>query len=324
MRYNPALDGLRAVAVALVVPAHCRVPGYLTGGYVGVELFFVLSGYLITTILLDERAATGRISLRHFYWRRALRLYPALLLMLAAYLLLAPMLWPEGEHGRDALLVGLYLSDYSYTFWKMPEYLGHTWSLAAEEHFYLLWPLVLTLLLRRRSSLVKPLGLLLLAAWLWQMHVRNVGTVGFRFDTRMVGMMAGCWLAVVLRSGWRPDPKIPAIVGLALLAWLVMTPSRSYFPLAESAGVLLIIGATAIPFLETPWLTYIGKLSYGIYLWHFPIAKALNPLPMGWLLTLMAVTAMSVALAALSHHTIEAFARRYRGNGARATSAVAT
>lgn len=200
----------------------------------------------------------------------------------------------------------------------MPAYLGHTWSLAAEEHFYLLWPLVLIFMLRRWSSLVKPVGLVLLAAWLWQMHVRNVGTVGFRFDTRMVGMMAGCWLAAVMQSGWRPEPKLPAIAGAALLAWLVFTPSRSYFPLAELAGVLLIIGAPAIQSLQTPWLTYVGKLSYGIYLWHFPIAKALNPLPMGWPLTLVIVAVSSLAMAALSYHTVEAFARRYRGRSARA------
>src|SRR3546814_6270958 len=167
MPFFPALDGLRAVAVLAVMVFHAMT-GFATGGFLGVDVFFVLSGYLITCLLLVEHHGAGRIAISAFYLRRALRLYPALLLMLAVYLLAAPWLFPEASvssHARDALLAGTYLSDYSYAFFKEPFYLKHTWSLAAEEHFYLLWPLLLGGMLRFGPAMLIRLlaGLLLLA-----------------------------------------------------------------------------------------------------------------------------------------------------------------
>src|SRR4051812_5944530 len=139
LRYNPALDGLRAVAVVLVIADHCSVPIF-NQGYFGVDLFFVLSGFLITRLLTDEIDATGQIDLSRFYLRRLLRLTPPLLLFLAAYLLIAPSLWPQvdfASHARDVALVAFYLSDYSQAFWHNPKVMIHTWSLSVEEHFYL-------------------------------------------------------------------------------------------------------------------------------------------------------------------------------------------
>jgi len=144
------LDGLRAVAVVLVISDHCGVPVF-DQGYFGVDLFFVLSGFLITRLLVDEIDATGRIELWRFYLRRLLRLAPALLLFLAAYMLIAPSIWPQFDfllHLRDAALVGFYLSDYSQAFWHNPKVLIHTWSLSVEEHFYLIWPFAVLLLAR--------------------------------------------------------------------------------------------------------------------------------------------------------------------------------
>ena len=123
--YNPAFDGLRAVAVILVLAGHCDITVF-DQGYFGVDLFFVLSGFLITRLLVDEIDTTGRVDIRRFYLRRLLRLAPALLLMLAAYLLVAPLLWPQlnfMSHLRDAALAAFYLSDYSQAFWHNPKIL---------------------------------------------------------------------------------------------------------------------------------------------------------------------------------------------------------
>src|SRR5690606_11647941 len=193
MTYRPELDGLRGVAALVVVLFHCRVPGF-GGGFLGVDVFFVLSGFLITSILLAEHAGTGGIALGRFYWRRALRLYPALLLTLAGYLSVAPLLWPGHPHGTEALLAGLYLAVYSIPLSDYPDYLKHTWSLAVEEQFYLLYPLALILCLRRMSpaELAKWLVIAVAVAVAWRLLNRlAVLPTYHRFDTRLGGLLAG-------------------------------------------------------------------------------------------------------------------------------------
>ncbi len=126
--------------MVLVISDHCGVPVF-DQGYFGVDLFFVLSGFLITRLLVDEIDATGRVDVQRFYLRRLLRLTPPLLLFLTAYLVIAPSLWPQLDlmvHVRDVALVAFYLSDYSQAFWNNPKVLIHTWSLSVEEHFYLI------------------------------------------------------------------------------------------------------------------------------------------------------------------------------------------
>lgn len=196
-----ALDGLRAVAVLLVLAFHARVPG-LQGGLLGVDVFFVLSGYLITRLLLQEHAERGRIDVAAFYGRRLRRLYPALLLMLGAYSVWAPWAFQHRaiEHGRDALLAVLYLADYARAFWQAPVVLQHTWSLAVEAHFYLLWPAVLIGLLRLPPTRrVQVLLLLYLAALAWRSHnmlsVRDWAGVYYAFDTRLAGLLLGALAA---------------------------------------------------------------------------------------------------------------------------------
>src|SRR5690349_20309645 len=140
MSRNSALDGARALAVLLVLLHHTRVPGF-AGGFIGVDVFFVLSGYLITSILLREADSAGDIRIGRFLLRRALRLYPPLLLMLSAVLILGPSIWPTEQLGMPVLISALYLSDYATAFYGPLSVIGHTWSLAVEEHFYLLWPI---------------------------------------------------------------------------------------------------------------------------------------------------------------------------------------
>ena len=205
LQYNPALDGLRAVAVVLVMADHCNVPVF-DQGYFGVDLFFVLSGFLITRLLVNEIDATGRIDLWKFYLRRLLRLAPALLLLLAAYLVIAPSLWPQVDfmsHLRDAALAGFYLSDYSQAFWHNPKVLIHTWSLSVEEHFYLIWPFAILLLARiePRWRLVGLLVIYLLAsAWrIFEYEIVGWDATYYRFDTRVGGLVCGALLATALR-----------------------------------------------------------------------------------------------------------------------------
>jgi peptidoglycan/LPS O-acetylase OafA/YrhL len=182
MTYNPALDGVRAVAIIVVMLFHARAPTAL-GGYIGVDVFFVLSGYLITTLLLQELQTNHRIDLRRFYLRRLIRLAPALLVMLAIYVIVAPFVWPSiADHGWQAFLAAIYLSDYSVAFWGTPDILSHTWSLSIEEHFYLLWPVVLAFAVRRwdRRSLVIVLGVFYVLATLFRWVCVIRGSPGHR------------------------------------------------------------------------------------------------------------------------------------------------
>jgi peptidoglycan/LPS O-acetylase OafA/YrhL len=146
VRYNPALDGLRAVAVTLVIATH-SYHASMPGGWVGVDVFFVLSGYLITSILLRELRQTGGISMSNFYVRRLLRLTPALA-VLVMFQLVRTAFSHNASEIREATLIGaLYLENWNNVFQFGPhDVMGHTWSLAVEEQFYWLWPLTLLIL----------------------------------------------------------------------------------------------------------------------------------------------------------------------------------
>ena len=163
LAYNSALDGLRGVAILLVILSHAHAPLF-DGAFYGVDLFFVLSGFLITSLLLQELQSNGRLDYWRFYRRRFFRLMPALALFLGAYCVFAPLLWPDlTDVYSDALVSLLYLADYGIAFFDSPDTLLHMWSLSVEEHFYLVWPPLLVVLARftPRGALWRPvLGLL--------------------------------------------------------------------------------------------------------------------------------------------------------------------
>ncbi|QNM81924.1 acyltransferase [Sphingomonas sabuli] len=315
--YIPALDGLRAFAVLLVVAFHARV---LPGGFVGVDVFFVLSAFLITRVLKQELDATGGIRLLRFSGRRLARLGPALVLMLATYLAVAPLLWPRQPHVGDALLAAFYVSDYSFAAFGRPLYLQHSWSLAVEEQFYLAWPLMLPLLLRSR----RPLHVLAVAyvALIWWRagFGDDWRTYYYRADTRCTGLVIGAGLALAID---RLDfSRAHALTG-ALLVMLAAVLGRFgpdaalVFPVAE-VGAALLVGAAAQgqlgalqPALCASSALLIGKLSYGIYLWHYPITIALRPWFDGAALFVL-VLVPSVGLAWLSWVTVEQWPRRLR------------
>lgn len=302
MRYQPHLDGLRALAALAVVAFHARAPGFL-GGYVGVDLFFVLSGYLITRLLAENS------NIPRFYARRARRLLPALLFFLAVYLLVFPFLVPGHPHVRDAALAALYVSDYTASFTGAPKYLVHTWSLSVETHFYLLWPLILIKLNPGIRTLV--VAYILATAWRWWWP--DWFEAYTRFDTHATGLILGCIIAKI-----RDVPRFPAWLGIAILA-VACFHFRWLSPDIKTWGWVIVELGAAVAILGTPasWLSsapivYIGRLSYGLYLWHYPTSRLLREWGEPWWVVLIASLLIGLVMAAVSYHTVEAWFRRRR------------
>ena len=331
--YNPALDGLRAVAIVLVMLSHAHVPMF-EGAFLGVDLFFVLSGYLITSLLLVEIHNSERIDFWRFYRRRFFRLMPALLMFLAAYCLFAPLLWPDGKDWyMDALVSALYLADYGIAFYDLPSSLLHMWSLSVEEHFYLLWPLALLLIVRRtpRGQVWCRIVGLFLLAWAWRLYWVAQGQpfyeIFFRFDTRATGLLAGSLLAalVIEAPAWfeRARSQIHHGLWLVLLVPVlmafkwddmgVMTWAMTVVELAAVVVVIAVQPRTGLVYdmLSQPLLVKLGQLSYGVYLWHYPVYRALRA-HLDWPAVVLLGSLISVGLAALSFVTIERWARRMR------------
>lgn len=317
--YVPALDGLRALAIAGVVGTHYwAVP--MAGG-LGVDLFFVLSGFLITTLLLEERDETGRVSIGGFYVRRARRLFPALGALLVIYLIAT-----RGGGLRTVELAGLYdgnlVRAYSNIDPLTGSPLGHLWSLATEEQFYLLWPGLLLVLVRVRRAL-PVLVTLFVAVVAWRFYLVHNGApvhrVQFAPDTRADALIAGCLLSCI-RMRWRlriPEPL--AVAGLAVMVFAMLTGpvfpfyqdgTRTLVTLASC--VLVAAAVTATPLaqaLSAKPFVWLGKISYSLYLWHFPMLVATGGRP------LFALPA-AVAAAWLSYRFVENPFRRHRARDA--------
>lgn len=326
--YFPALNGLRGIAVLAVIGFHAKAP-YFGGGFAGVDFFFVLSGFLISSILLAEIDATGSVSLPRFYLRRAQRLMPAMLLAIALYLCAAPWAWPQydGLHVRDAAVTALFLSDYGKAFWGMPIVLQHTWSLAVEEHFYILWPLLLMAVAPRMppGGLVKTILCLFALATLWRIACVGLGQdfteVYYRFDTRASGLVLGALIAAARRAGLMPAPGPKAIAAAAASAALIVALApwghavvlAVLTAMAEIAAAIVIChivsgaapGASAVArILELGSLQYLGRISYGLYLFHFPVAVLLRDTYTG-LPGFALIAAASAVLASASWYLVE-------------------
>lgn len=344
MRYNPALDGIRTLAVVAVMAFHSRVPG-LAGGYLGVDIFFVLSGFLITSLLMDEHAAHGRIDLGRFYLRRLLRLTPPLFALLACYLVLAPILQPEvpiQDHWRDAAIAGMYLSDYAVAFWNIPGLLKHTWSLAVEEHFYLVWPAVLLgifALPTQRTRILALLGLYVLTTvWRWHCDAEMLPwrEIYTRFDTRVSGLVLGAVIAYVLHI--TPTTQIKSwgagvclvVLGYFLVAWDWRQPGTFVYGITlvelATAGLIVHLAGNQSTglyrVLGSRPMAYLGRLSYGLYLWHYPVMFMLRK-HYDWQATFLLGSVCALLLAMLSYHTLEEAVRRYRQRLTLATASAA-
>lgn len=333
---RPALDGLRALAVAAVVAYHLDA---LQGGFVGVDVFFVLSGYLITTLLLRERDRTDSISLRSFWGRRVRRLWPlAWVLLLGVAVAGLFGVWDADQQRRlpgqttaSVLNVAnwwqLQNGGYAEQF-VAPSPLRHFWSLAVEEQFYLLWPLVmagLLVLAARRGRWVIWAALAALSAFsIVAAFLATPEAAYLRTDTRMIGLLVGAALATAWRAhplvgpvGSRPRRTIGAwgAVGALFLVWVALTASPEdewlhrggFTAIAVAACGVVALGVT-VPavrrLLALPVLVWIGERSYAIYLLHWPLIVGLGP-EMPTLARDAIVIAVSVALAAVLHRRLE-------------------
>jgi len=344
LSYEPALDGLRGVAVIAVLLHHGQV-SWARGGFLGVDVFFVLSGYLITTLLVREHAATGRIDLRAFWSRRARRLLPALLAVLTAVAGYAAWLAPSASLGRlrgDALATLGYVANWRFIAvgdsyfdqFTAPSPLRHMWSLAIEEQWYAVWPLVLVgLLVKLRVTaagafaltVLTATGSALLAVELWAAD--DPARVYFGTDTRAQALLVGSALAFALAA--RPDAaatlrtgrlvRAVGVLGLLLLAVLLIRADGGSAWLYQgglavtavaSAGVVLGALAAGGPvrrLLALPPLRLIGVISYGGYLWHWPIYVVLTPdrLGVGGGTLLAVRLAVTLCVAVISYRLLE-------------------
>ena len=336
LRFNPALDGLRGVAILLVILSHAHVPLF-EGAFFGVDLFFVLSGYLITSLLLMEMQSAGRLDYWRFYRRRFFRLMPALALFLGTYCLVAPFLWPDlTDIYSDALVSILYLADYGIAFFDSPDTLLHMWSLSVEEHFYLIWPPLLVLVLRftPTGKAWRAIALLWLLSSLWRifwvLEGQQFYEIFFRFDTRVSGLFAGALLAALLveKPQFYETMKaqrsyamwLPLAVPLLMaLQWDNHDAMIWGIPVVECAAVVVLLAVhqhsgLVYEMLTAPVLMKLGQWSYGIYLWHYPVVRYLRA-DYSWPVVVVAGLAISTLLAALSFYTIERWAMRMRDAG---------
>ena len=343
--YVPAIDGLRTVAVLGVLIYHLN-PAWLPGGYLGVGMFFTLSGYLITANLMRSYRRGKGLGLPTFWLRRFRRLVPAVVLMLVTVLLLTVFfdLPKLGENARFSLSSLFYVNNWhviaegqSY-FDRFAGHapLDHMWSLSVEEQFYLFWPLVLFVLLKltggKRAPLVVSTLVLAAVSFGWMAFLFNTGSDATRVyegtDTRAGGILLGAALAIALTNaqGYRIPPRlltIPAallgVLGIAALFWLLPDYSPHLYNwglLALSAASVAVITAaldkrtlTSKFFGLTP-LRWIGERSYGIYLWHLPAIVFIpqwENLP--WAHPAL-VTVVAVALAHISWTLVEDPVRR--------------
>ncbi|SHJ84854.1 Peptidoglycan/LPS O-acetylase OafA/YrhL, contains acyltransferase and SGNH-hydrolase domains [Tessaracoccus bendigoensis DSM 12906] len=341
--YIASLDGLRTIAVGLVIAFHLAVPG-LGAGFAGVDVFFVLSGYLITAGLISDSNRFGRPRLARFWQRRFRRLLPAASLLLLAVLVHASFALPVYRRvgvSEDAMWTVIYLANWHFmqanTYFSsdgMSSPLLHMWSLAVEEQFYFAWPLAIALacvILRRRSNVTKPLVILagvaalasvIALAVLYDPTAADRAYMGT--DTKAFEPLIGASLALLLSmprvrqaaaDRYRILATLGALVAIITLPFLA-GPSGFYFyggALLLSLGVVAVIAALVCgppsalsQFLAWAPMAYLGRISYGLYLWHWPWAMWMG-LSHGAFKAGPAVVALcgTVATAVVSYHFVE-------------------
>jgi peptidoglycan/LPS O-acetylase OafA/YrhL len=351
MTYRPDIDGLRALAVLAVVLNHAGIG--LSGGFAGVDVFFVISGYLIASLMLNDLDA-GTFSLAHFWERRIRRIVPALSIVVGVSFVVGWFaLMPQEYEMFGRSVVSLAAIRSNVFFARHIGYFAaaadekpllHTWSLAVEEQFYLLAPLVLwgVVRLRRQAWLTPLVGMATIAGFIWAVRASTVpgGPAYFQLATRAWEPLAGVLTALYLRRSivWEEASRQWAgVAGLALIAWsCCMCDATTVFPgvatlLPVLGTVLLIVSGhrggnsvepmtAAQRWLSSRWAVGIGLISYSLYLWHWPLIVLAKSL--GWesatLLARSLLVAASLGLAYLTYRYVERpFRRRDGGFGCR-------
>ena len=319
-KYLPSIDSLRALAVLAVIIYHVDV-NYLPGGFLGVDLFFVLSGYLISSLIIKEYRKTGSLNLYNFYIRRARRLLPAVYFMITIGLVVM-VLFNEvllRKSHLDAIFGYIYSSNWWYIFHKLDYFdsfgaqspFKHLWSLAIEEQFYMIFPLLFLLINRKKKSkdgtyklnknfLYVVLGLILvsLIAHILLFDINNISRIYFGTDTRAFSLLVGVVGAILypmekLHAKVTPQQNIMysviSLVSIATLITVMIYTSeyntwlyRGGFLLVAIIGLIVIISSGKQHTLMSRLLSFkpvvfIGKISYSLYLWHFPILVLTTP-----------------------------------------------
>ncbi|WP_104523847.1 acyltransferase family protein [Blastococcus atacamensis] len=341
-RFRTDIEGLRAVAVGLVVLDH--VVGWPSGGFVGVDVFFVISGFLITGLLVRERERTGRISIRAFYVRRARRLLPAAVATLVVSTLAAWLLFIGGRFWDtvvDALWALVFAANINFArqgtdYFEQtaaPSPVQHFWSLAVEEQFYLVWPALILLafavpagrgLLRRtRVRLGLAVSAATLASFLWSVHAtaESPATAYFSTFTRAWELGLGALVAVSAGALGRVPARLRAALAWAGLAGVLASAfvvsstdpfpgSLAALPVVSAALVVAFGAASGGP--ATRWALgsaparFLGRISYSLYLWHWPVVVVCwSVLVPSAVSTWLVAVGLSLAIATLSYHSVE-------------------
>ena len=346
LTYDPAIDGLRALSVLAVMAYHAGFV-WAAGGYLGVEVFFVISGFLVVALMAEERALTGAFSLAQFWLRRARRLLPAVIFLLVVVSIAVPLAWPDaaaplpGQVASAAAYVAnwqqLLTATSYFDAYSRPPILRHLWSLAVEEQFYVLYPVVFWWASRllgergvRAMTIVLTLGLT--AVGLTVLLPRSLDRSYLGTDTRMIGILLGALLAL----WWRPwrAPAVPASAGprlawtivacAAVVALLIAFGTLGLGPGDRPLGLFwrlrLVDAVTLVLIVATAWrtglvsrvlgtgpLVAIGRRSYSLYLWHWPVFAVTRPeLDVSATTALALRVVLTLGLAELSFRAIEA------------------
>jgi peptidoglycan/LPS O-acetylase OafA/YrhL len=308
--HYPALDGLRGIAILFIVIYHNfgYIDKYFFFGWLAVDLFFVMSGFLITDILLN--AVGNKNFLRNFYFRRMLRIFPLYYFCLILFLIVLPGLPVQSGikyYTDNQVWIWTYLQNWLYIFNPpvQTNTLNHLWSVAVEEQFYLLWPLAI-LLIRKPKYLLAFISLLLVSTlglrlWIWMHHLEGFAYYNLYTFTRIDGICIGCMVALLLKIDANFLKKYTSgiVLFFALMNFVFYFMNRRYqfsFPYLALAGYttfammlgLLVNQAVTretklISFLfNIPWLKFFGKISYGFYLFHWPVYLLLSPYLTNW------------------------------------------
>lgn len=292
----PALDGIRAIAVFLVIFYHFAQmrPLPVLPGPLGVLGFFVLSGFLITWLLLKEKDKTGSISLKGFYRRRALRIFPAFYVFWILAVGSRFLFHGEGDvPWGQAFSAFFYVSNYLHAIWHpLPDFIIHTWSLSAEEQFYLLWPITFLLFSKRPRRLMAGLAIVIAAIWMHRVDLwvtkQAADYITYAFDTRADALLVGCLLALALKEGigqrfidricrptWGAALTIVAIAGSVLAGnastSYKLTAGMSIEPFLVAILICQLIVHSASwqwNWLNSKPAAYLGRISYPLYLYH--------------------------------------------------------
>lgn len=331
-KHVPELDGLRGIAISSVIIHHQLTPISLSGGFLGVDLFFVLSGFLITSLLLAEFAETKKISLRYFYMRRLLRLGPALALYLVATLLVAFQTQSVSIIHQLKLIAFtvFYLTNWRMAFgWDSTlDPTAITWSLSIEEQFYLVWPLLLTACLAfklKRRSITGGLVLITLGIIIYRYALLEVGVdltrLYYGSDTRADALLVGCVFGLLhskkIRLRNNAWLNIAALASAAALGLLIVTSQfgdlflyrGGFTAVAVLSGMLIYVAANTPPralsiVLQFAPLVWLGHISYGLYLWHWLVVREVSLYWLGrWEGT--AKLALALAIATSSFYFFE-------------------